>query len=203
MGVLDASAPTGPYILDEAVQAERVKAYFIKAGLPVDQIRDVRATYEVLGAGGRTDESVPLPLKLHSIASIVTRSVSGIPVIESVAWAKMTTSGDVDMEYVFWPPIDMKTVNHAVSFARRMADPQTREKYLAGLPGQVYKDVGVVIHHTDPSVHALPIAYVAYDVTLSPADYAAVRHFDEDAREFKLQQELPVQPSGPIHPKAQ
>jgi hypothetical protein len=199
MGILDAGAPHGPYILDEAVQAERVKAYFIKAGIPADQIQDVRATYEVLG-GGPTREVISTPLQLHSINSILTRSVSGIRVVESVAWAKMTTSGDVDMEYVFWPPIDKATVDRAISLKRRVSDIAGHAAYLAGLPGTVYRDVGVVIHHTDPSVHASPTSYVAYDVTISPEGYAAVRHFDENGNEFRLPLERGQPTPPPVGP---
>jgi hypothetical protein len=199
MGILDAVSPHGPYILDEAVHGERVKAYFIKAGLPADQIQDVRTTYEVRG-GGPTREVISTPLKLHSINSILTRSVSGIRVVESVAWAKMTTSGDVDMESVFWPPIDKETINRAMSFKRRVSDTAGHAAYLAALPGPVYRDVGVVIHHTDPSVHAAPTSYVAYDATTSPEGYAAVRHFDENGNEFRLPQEQPAPPPPPIGP---
>jgi len=197
MGILDAGAPHGPYILDEAVQGERVKAYFIKAGLPADQIQDVRATYEVRG-GGPTRNAVSTPLQLHSINSILIRTVSGIRVAESVAWAKMTMSGDVDMEYVFWPSIDQETINRAISFKRRLSDNVGHGNYLASLPGAVYRDVGVVIHHTDPSVHAAPTSYVSYDVTTSPEGYAAMRHFDENGNEFRLPQEQSTPP--PVAP---
>ncbi len=174
MGLLDAAAPTGPYILDEAAHGARVKAYFIDAGLPADQIRDVRATFHGFGGGAVSGTSV---------------AVNGVPVIESVAWAKMTTSGDVDMECVFWPPIDAAVVERAVAFQRAMAHPAARAAYLAKLPGQVYRDGGVVIHHTDASIHAAPTAYVSYDVTLAPQGHAAMRHFDESGTEFRLPQE--------------
>ena len=186
MGVLNAKTPRGDYILDEATQSQRVKAYFIEAGLPADQIHDVLATFEVGGGGAMNDATPPKALKLQSINSILTRRVNGVPVMESVAWAKMTTSGAVDMEYVFWPPINMEVIDRAAAFARRMAEPAERATYLAKLPGQAFRDGGVVIHHTNPSVHWAPIAYVSYDATLDENGSSAMRHFDENGNEFRL-----------------
>ena len=68
-------------------------------------------------------------------------------------------------------------------------NPETRSAYLAKLPGRVYVDGGVAVHHTDSSVHSVASARVSYDVTLSPKEYAAMRHFDENGREFRLPQE--------------
>jgi hypothetical protein len=188
MGILDADTRTGPYDLNEVTHGQDVRDYFVAAGLPEDQIHDVRATYQVAG-GGRVGQ--PSSVTLQSINSILTRSLEGIPVAESVAWAKMNAAGEVEMEYVFWPPIDKEIVARAVNFARKMADPVERATFLAKLPGTVYRDGGVVIHHTDPSVHAAPTAYVAYDVTLSPEGHVTMRHFDDTAQEFRMLHELP------------
>jgi hypothetical protein len=196
MGLLDATAPTGPYILDEAVHGARVKQYFIDSGLPADQVRDVRATFEGVSGGLADGAAASAPVRLHSINSILTRSVKGVPVIESVAWAKMTTAGEVDMESVFWPAIDSGVADRAAAFQRAMADKDAHAAYLAKLPGTVYRDGGVVIHHTDPSIHATPTAFVSYDVTLSAGGHAAMRHFDESGVEFRLPQEMPV-PAAP------
>ncbi len=205
IGVVNAKTLRGDYILDEATQAQKVKAYFIEAGLPADQIHDVLATFEVGGGGAMNDTSPPKDLKLRSINSILTRSAKGVPVVESVAWAKMTTSGEVDMEYVFWPPIKMELVDRAAAFARRMAEPAERATYLAKLPGQVYRDGGVVIHHTNPSVHSAPIAYVSFDVTLDESGSSAMRHFDENGNEFRLLHEqtpaLDLSKKSPPTPK--
>src|SRR5580698_1072314 len=38
MALLDSGSPTGPYMLDETAQNAAVKAYFIAAGIPADQI---------------------------------------------------------------------------------------------------------------------------------------------------------------------
>jgi hypothetical protein len=198
MGIVNADAPTGPYELHEVSHNLQVRAYFVAAGLPEDQIHDVRATYQVVG-GGPIGE--PSSVTLQSINSILTRSLEGVPVIESVAWAKMNRAEEVEMEYVFWPPIDKEVAARAVKFARKMDNPAERAAFLAKLPGTVYKDGGVVIHHTDPSVHAAPAAYVAYDVTLSPEGHAPMRHFDDSGQEFRMPHELPHPDDMPATPR--
>jgi hypothetical protein len=124
-------------------------------------------------------------------------------VAESLAWAKMTISGGLDMECVFWPALDGAVVARAVTLAQKMTEPQAHAAFLAKLPGTVYRDGGVVIHHTDPSVHAAPATYVSYDVILSSAGYAPMRHFDENGQEFQLPQEQATPPLKPpvLHPK--
>jgi hypothetical protein len=189
---LDAQTSTGPYILDEATHATRVEAYFVGAGLPADQVGNIEATYMSGAMGGSVLASDVTP-QLESINTILRRRVSGVPVIESEAWAKMTTAGDVDMEYVFWPPIDQSIVTQAVAFASAMSDPGAHSTFIAKLPGGVaYADVGVVIHHTSPAVHAAPVAYVAYDAVVDAGHGAAARHFDVNGAEFRLPQEQPT-----------
>jgi hypothetical protein len=134
-------------------------------------------------------------MQLESITSGLTRVVHGIHIVESFAWAKMRTSGDVDMEAVFWPPVDMAIVNAATSFAANLADPGVHRAFLAKLPGPVQRDLGVVIHHTNYSIHSMPVAEVAYDVLLD--DHAStVRHFDGSGAEFRLAHETLQAPNG-------
>ena len=188
MGDLNADAPRGPYILDDTAQGTHVKAYFVAAGLPIDQVAWVGATYNVEGGGAVSDPASGIA-HLESINSILRRSINGIKIIESVAWAKMTTAGDVDAEYVFWPPIDMSVVNAATAFAATIGDAAAHTAFISRLPGVVQRDDGVVIHHTSPVVHAAATAYVAYDVVLGTTP-TTERHFDVTGLEFRLPQEM-------------
>ena len=185
---LDATSPTGPYELDEATHAANVKAYFVRAGLPADQIGEIVATYRTARMGGAVTEAAPPPV-LESITSIIRRRVSGVLVAESEAWAKMTTAGEVDMECVFWPPISMSVVNAAVAFQNAMNSSSAHSAYLSKLPGPVHRETGVVIHHSDMSIHGPATAYVSYDVVLDGASDAAPRHFDQNGTEFRLPHE--------------
>ncbi len=191
MGVLDATTATGPYILDEATHNAAVKAYFISAGIPADQVAGVHATF--ISTGSATVSSAPsdAPIVLESINSILTRAISGIPVIESTAWAKMRAQGDVDMEMVFWPPIDARVVDQALAFAAQLKDATAKATFQKKLPRAVLKEIGVVIHHTDTNIHTTPTAYVAYDAVIDPETTAGVRHFDVNGSPLVLPQERP------------
>jgi hypothetical protein len=131
---------------------------------------------------------------LESITSILRRRVSGVLVVESEAWAQMTTSGDVDSECVFWPPIDIAVVNAAVAWSNAMTDGPAHAAYLAKLPGPVQRDVGVVIHHTDMSVHSPAVAYASYDAVVDVGTSAVAHHFDQNGAEFRLPQEQAQHP---------
>jgi len=189
MAVLDNTSPTGPYILDPTTQASMVQAYFVGAGLPADQVAGVGAYYQVGGGGPMTAAPVSKPIQVTSINSTLSRAINGVRVVESFAWAKMTTSGDVDMESVFWPPIDSAVVDAAVSFKAQMVDPVAHAAFLQSLGGVAYHDGGVVIHHTNAAIHSAPTAYVSYDVVTSPGSSAAARHFDQSGKDFLLPQE--------------
>jgi hypothetical protein len=191
MALLDATSSTGPYITDEPTQRAAVKAYFIDAGLPADQIGNVLATYRHSGSVPRSTSTPP---QIDDITSVLTRIVNGIRVPESYAGAKMTTSGDVDMESVFWPPLDVSIVNAASSFAASMSDAQFHATFVAKLPETVHTEIGVVIHHTSLGSHSAPVAYVAYDAILDPSGSVALRHFDVNGAEFRLPQEATSSP---------
>jgi hypothetical protein len=195
MGIVDAATPHGPYIIDEPTHRAAVKAYFINAGLPADQIGAVVADYAVRGGGSTSDSTTSTPTQLYGINSVLTRVVNGIRVVESYAWARMTTAGGVDIESVFWPPIDMSVLNAAAAMQTALSDSNAHAAFLSQLPGTVHRDAGVVIHHTSSAISSPPVAYVAYDVVLDASPSANVRHFDASGVEFRLPQETLSLPS--------
>jgi len=191
--LLDAKSPTGPYDLDVNDNAANVKSYFVGAGLPSDQIGDIQNTYQSAGMGGSTADAAPVNFQLQSVTSIIRRVVSGILVVESEAWATITTTGDVDMECVFWPPLDSSVVNAAIAWASATTNSTAHAAFLANLPSNIQKDVGVVIHHSDRSVHSPTATFASYDVVLNTSPGAATRHFDQNGVEFRLPQEAAQQ----------
>jgi hypothetical protein len=194
MALLDANTPRGPYILDANDQALRVNSYFVSAGVPAEQISDVATTFHAEGSA-QMGNGAPSPA-LESLNSILRRSISGIPVPDSYAWAKMTTSGQVDMESVFWPPIDSSVVASALALAQSLNDATSQAAFMAKLP-RVYKTAGVVIHHSDLSIHSAPTAFVSFDATIGSEATAAMHHFDPAGQEFRLPQELTAAPQPP------
>lgn len=182
MAMPNARAAKGPYLLDKQSHGDAVRAYFVQAGVPEDQIAGVVTSYDVRVSG--TVQGPSGPPELESITSILQRSINGVPVRESFAWAKMTTDGQVDMEAVFWPPVDSKAVSDATALAAKVGGADARRSYLRSLPGQVYRDMGVAIHHTAATVHRPAVAYASYDVTLEKGDHARMHHFDGNGVEI-------------------
>jgi len=191
MAVLDNTTAIGPYVLDQAAHEEKVRSYFVSAGVPADEIASVKTNFMFSGSGGEGKPSTPP--QLESLASVLTRQVSGIPVPESYAWAKMTTEGTVDMESVYWPPVDAATVTEAVGFAEEIKRPSVHAALLSNLPGPVHSEGGVVIHVTHWSVHAKPSAVVTYDAIVDAWPQAPMRHFTADGTEFHLPHERRAQ----------
>jgi hypothetical protein len=202
--ILNADSPRGPYILDEATQGAQVQAYFVGCGLPADQIARVDVTYHLIGSGpgsGSTPDSGAIVANgqpvLTSLNSILRRSVHGVFVVDSTAWAKMTTAGAVDMESVFWPPLPTAIVTSAVNFATTMQGSAQYAAYVAKLPGTIQEAAGVVLRHSDASIHSTPTAYVSFDARF--VGEGTTRHFDQNGVEFRLPNEVNTMPSD-VHP---
>lgn len=193
MALLDSTSPVGPYILDAGTHEAAVRAYFVSAGIPEDEISAVKSNFE-LGGGGSTSDPAAAP-EFRSISSVLHRAVGGIPVPESYAWAKMTTGGDVDAESVYWPAIAAVDVSTAVAFADKLADANARADFVSKLPGPIYRDGGVALHVTHWGLHTPALAIVTYDATIDPWPQAAMRHFKESGEEIRLPHES-VKPSG-------
>jgi hypothetical protein len=203
-GLLDAKSPKGPYEVDETTHGNNVKSYFVAAGVPADQIGEIQATYQSAVMGGSMIDAGPTPFVLESISSILRRRISGVLVAESEAWAKITTSGDVDMECVFWPPLDRSVIDTAVAWAKTMTDGPTHSSFLSRISSDaaaVKRDDGVVIHHTDMFVHSPAKAFVSYDVVLGTDPGSPTRHFDQNGQEFQLpHQQSPAPAPGAVRP---
>jgi hypothetical protein len=165
-----------------------VRSYFGSAGLPAGQIAVVGATYQVGGGGAMVTTPASEQIQLGSLNSVLKRSIRGVPVADSFAAARMTTAGQVDWEAVFWPPISTSLVNDAVAFSSSMSDPVQHDAFVGRL-GTVYRDVGVVIHHSSSYFHGSASAYVSYDAVIDHDSMAVARHFDANGVEFRLPQE--------------
>jgi hypothetical protein len=106
--------------------------------------------------------------------------------MDSFAWARMTTSGDVDAESVFWPPIDAAIVREATAFRTLVSDASAHKAFVAGLPEGVEQDIGVVIHHSNAAAGQPPVALASYDVKFAGRSDSAIRHFDRGGVELTL-----------------
>ena len=162
-GAPEASLPD--WSSDATALEAHVSAYFASFGVPSCQAPDA----EVLGgSGGRT---VSLP-----------RSVDGIPVGESTAYARLDNQDQSTSEGFYWPTIPADVVTSARALHDKLADPTELAAYKAKLPADAQGDGGVVLHHTG-SYSTSPFAAAAtYDVvmTVGLLGMPAMLSFDAD-----------------------
>jgi hypothetical protein len=99
-------------VLDPDDHNRRVVDYFVRAGLPRDQVAVVHAnTY--LSASGPTSKATSIEPRVDGYATIVSRQAGGFDVVDSVAWARIDGKGRVLAEWVYWPAIPAKVVDDA------------------------------------------------------------------------------------------
>jgi len=197
------------YTLGSHKHDEQVVAYFTAAGIPRDQIGDVHATTSMYASGGERDSSAAQP-KIAGWQSILQRVVvGGIPVIDSVAWARLNDEGKVITELVYWPPVPGKAIDDARRLRAKLSDESARAAFLAHLPRDLPSG-NVVIRHSSITANGPFEVFASYDVVdhrtsveyTSPSGSSrivlaasVVRHFDIDGNERKLPQER-RSPSG-------
>jgi hypothetical protein len=180
----DSPSLNGARILDEVVHNNTVKSYFTGAGLPAEQILEVKAMPVIVSAGAAADyaeDESPTP-QLDYYFSHISRQWQGIPIRESEAWARMNETGEVVSESVYWPEIPSGTLAAAAAFAKHLEDPAWKASFVAKLP---QPDGVLVIHHT-PAVWPKSFAStVSYDVPMGNRDM----HFNEQGVAFNLPDE--------------
>ncbi|HEY8042056.1 MAG TPA: hypothetical protein VIF15_19770 [Polyangiaceae bacterium] len=160
-----------------------VRSYFLGAGLPADQMRDV-SPYAVVSKVGRSgpDFATLAGSKLEYYFSTVSRQIDGIPVSDSFAWARLDADGNAVLESVYWPEIPAQVVRDALAFEARLEDAPTRAALLARVP----REGKLVIHHTPGEWDGAFEATATYDVG---EERGKVSHFDVEGRRIELSHE--------------
>jgi hypothetical protein len=195
-------AESGPLTTDSDEHNSRTLQYFADGGLPASEAGTVQAN--AMMAGGMFATGQRVADKLVGFTSVVHRTIAGIEVADSFAWARFNRSGEVVAESVYWPAIPSGVVQSAATLQSAIADPIKRRALVDAVVAN-NPDVGaaqsgaVVIHHSHATVHAPPVMVATYDIIVGAAGTKPrVRHFDGSGREILLVHEsLPVQGSGP------
>lgn len=175
-----------------------VQDYFVKAGLPADQILKVE-TYSAMSAGGAGAEldSASLNGTLNHYFSVVTRQVNGIAVLDSFAWARINADGDVVSESVYWPPLSASVSTDAAALQHVVTDPATRPGFLAKISTDHPSDSGqIFIRHTPGEWDGSFVAAASYDI----GDRTRILHVRADGSQFTLPHEA-AKPLPPPPPK--
>src|SRR5262249_23962514 len=169
-----------------------VKEYFLKLGVPTDQVGSVRAM-TMLEAHGPSSEVARTIPRITAYYSTLQRTVDGVPVADSFAWARVNSRGEVVHEGVYWPAIPADVVNQVRQFRELLADPHRTETFKARL-AVTGGEGAVVIRHTPATSGDAFESFASYDVTLHvPASQqktsapgttvTVIRHFDLNGKE--------------------
>jgi hypothetical protein len=189
-----------------------VKAYFIRLGIPTDQVAAVR-TMTMLEASGRSDETTRTKPVVSAYYTVLDRAVDGILVPDSFAWARVNAEGRVVAEAVYWPALPGEVVSGARRLKDVISDPARRIAIESHIPGPKREGGGgVVIRHASAWVDSSFEAFACLDVVVlsraipgnnadekrgggyatadrSPAGMITVRHVDAGGTERFLPQE--------------
>ena len=154
LGILNAGAPEASlpdWSADATSLASHVTAYFATFGVSSCQIGNAQVHS---GSDGRT--------------VLLARSVDGINVAESLAYARLDNKDQSTSEGFYWPTIPADVVTSARAFQAMLADPTELAAYKAKLPADAQGDGLVILHHTSSSSTAPFAAAATYDVEPPP-----------------------------------
>jgi hypothetical protein len=178
---------------------QAVMEYFAGAGIPRNQIAGVHATMSLTGSANG-EQTPKLQPNVAGFQSIIGREAEGIPVVDSVAWARMHDSGEVMAEWVYWPAIPAAAVADAKKMRAMLGSDADRNAFIAKLPVNLPAG-NIVIRHSSAATSGPFEAFASYDVPerrpSSVPDGTAstnqavviIRHFDISGRERRLSQE--------------
>ncbi|MBS2013608.1 MAG: hypothetical protein JST00_12010 [Deltaproteobacteria bacterium] len=163
-----------------------VRAYFVAAGLPQDQILGVE-TYPAMSAGGPGDKLDVTQGTLDHYYSVVTRQVHGVKVLDSFAWARINADGEVVSESVYWPPLPNSVAADAVAFRAKLDNPTARAALVAKLANVIESpDEGTLfIRHTPGEWDGPFAAAASYDLVKEKR----IVHVRADGGELELPHE--------------
>jgi hypothetical protein len=179
-----------------------VMNYFVGAGIPKEQVGGVLATTSLAANAGSDQVPAPQP-KIGGYQSILDRKLGEIPVVDSVAWARLDDQGTVLAEWVYWPAIPGRAITEASRMKEMLAKDADQKAFLAKLPAGLAPG-NVVIRHSSATSTGPFIAMASYDVqerrSPSPPNAQAIqtgssraiiitRHFGADGNEIRLPQE--------------
>lgn len=179
-----------------------VMNYLVGAGIPKEQVGGVLATTSLAANAGGDQVPAPQP-KIGGYQSILDRKIGEIPVIDSVAWARMDDQGTVLAEWVYWPAIPGRAIAEASRMRETLARDADKKTFLAKLPAGLPPG-NVVIRHSSATSTGAFAAMASYDVqerrsppepnaqagqTGSSRAIMIIRHFGADGNELRLPQE--------------
>ena len=174
-----------PLSKNPRVHSAVVRAYLVAAGVPAAEVSGTHVTTTMVGGGPVSDgvqPSRPTPLWY---TTHLERSLGGIPVEGSYAFAALDSAGHVITEGVYWPAISASVVHKARALKQRLASANEKDTFLADVQAKrpdVGNAVGTVkIVHTSSGYHGEFEANAVYSVVArsTSGGKAEIVRFDE------------------------
>jgi hypothetical protein len=168
-GAPEASLPD--WSNDPTALGAHVTEYFASFGVSACQVGD---TSVLGGSGGRSISLV--------------RTIDGIIVAESLAYARFDDQDQSTSEGFYWPPIPADVIASARAFHARLADPNQLAAYKAKLPANAQGDGVVNLHHTNSSSRSPFAAAATYDVETTGGQLGlpTILSFDTDGSSVSM-----------------
>lgn len=150
LGLSNATSPAQgrpDWSADTGALTAHVLEYFGAMGMAACQ-----ATPQILASGGGGGAvGQPSTTVFYGRTVAFNRVAAGIPVVESIAHAKMNDQDQTTEEGFFWPTLPASAIDEARAFRDRLADTANLDAYKAKLPPESRGPGQVVIHHTEGS----------------------------------------------------
>lgn len=180
LGLPNANSPSitaGPLSQSSAVHTDRVLSYFKGAGIPADQIGEVRLTTLMQRGGDSTGETFS---NLVGFTTILTRKIDGVRVEGSFAWAQFNANNVVVAEQVWWPELPSSLLTKTQALRQTFASAAQEAVYRAKLPPEVATAKGEVVLHHAPPLAVDWFSDVTFDIQ---GEAGTVRAFDSASAE--------------------
>lgn len=143
-----------PLTESSADHSTRVIRYFVDGGLPVDQMGPTHINTLIESTGtvsGKLAGATEASRKLLAYTTIIDRSIDGVRVQGSYAWAQFNKNDDVIAERVWWPDLPSTVRDNIASTKAMLANESAKAAYRAKLPSDVLgEEPEIVIHHSMP-----------------------------------------------------
>jgi hypothetical protein len=175
-----------------------VRAYLLGAGVPAAQVSGTHVTTTMAGGGPVKGGVQPARTRLLWYSTHLERSVTGIPVEGSVAFAALDSARQVITEGIYWPGIPSDVIQKARELRQRLESENERAAFLARVRAarpDVREARGEVkIVHTSAGHHGTFEARAVYTVVVRNPNggKAQIVRFDETGAVVVMADERPT-----------
>jgi len=150
-----------------------VRDYLLGAGVPADEVSGTHVTTTMAGNGSTAGGVQASQSRLLWYTTHLERSLGGIPVEGSFAFAALDSASQVITEGVYWPAIPAGVVSKAQELRQKLASPSGRAEFLSNTvkarPDTSDATGEVKIVHTSAGHHGAFEARAVYSVPLKSA----------------------------------